>query len=66
MKKWLGDLPATCNICNKPLATTFFDGKTQMGPWAIMCSSCHKVHGIGLGTGRGQKYDAKTKEKVAG
>jgi len=24
--------------------------------WAIMCPQCHKDRGVGLGTGRGQRY----------
>lgn len=32
-----------------------YDGKTKMGPWANMCAIAFKRHGVGLGTGRGQK-----------
>jgi hypothetical protein len=32
-----------------------YDGATKMGPWAYMCEVCFKMHGVGLGTGRGQK-----------
>lgn len=34
----------------------FVDGRTQMGPWANMCMTCHRRHGVGLGTGKGQRY----------
>lgn len=32
-----------------------YDGKTKRGPWANMCDACFGTHGIGLGTGRGQR-----------
>lgn len=32
-----------------------YDGKTVRGPWANMCEDCFQSHGIGLGTGRGQR-----------
>jgi hypothetical protein len=32
-----------------------YDGKTTAGPWANMCGPCFGTHGIGLGTGRGQR-----------
>lgn len=74
-KKWIsGGGPPECDIClNFHYKTTdltkeefFVDGKTQMGPWALMCPRCFKLYGVGLGTGRGQKYDSKTLEKVEG
>lgn len=61
-KKWLSDVPPACQICNVPFHDVFIDGKTAFGPWAIMCSICHRDQGIGLGIGKGQKYDLKTKE----
>lgn len=32
-----------------------YDGKTRTGPWANMCQDCFTQHGVGLGTGRGQR-----------
>lgn len=32
-----------------------YDGKTIRGPWANMCEECFGTHGVGLGTGRGQR-----------
>ena len=32
-----------------------FDGKTIMGPWANMCRIHFASHGVGLGTGKGQR-----------
>lgn len=62
--KWLGALPVKCDLCSAKLGKVFYDGKTQFGPWGIMCHSCFTYKGCGLGTGRGQKYDSKTGEKV--
>ena len=33
-----------------------YDGKTYMGSWASMCERHFEQYGIGLGTGRGQRY----------
>ena len=38
-----------------PGVEAVYDGKTIRGPWANMCEECFGTHGIGLGTGRGQK-----------
>lgn len=65
-KTWYGSKPE-CQICGNDNPTPeFVDGRTRMGPWALMCLSCHKTHGVGLGTGKGQKYNAETLEKVEG
>ena len=65
-KKWLSELPANCQVCNKPFGKYFIDGKTIMGPWGLMCVSCHEKIGDGLGVGHGQKYLTKTKTGVDG
>lgn len=74
-KKWRGTWPAECDICmyfNDGVKTDlrnvpyFVDGATRQGPWALMCPECHAMHGVGLGTGRGQKYDSKTLVKLEG
>jgi hypothetical protein len=54
--KWMGPAPQSCEVCSQPITDTFVDGKTHMGPWANMCSGCHKHHGTGLGMGKGQQY----------
>lgn len=70
VKKWFGTWPANCDICKTDLSTPpilwFIDGRTKQGPWALMCSQCHYSYGVGLGTGRGQKYDSKTLVKLEG
>lgn len=65
-KQWTGPAPASCDICSRKLVGFFVDGKTSFGPWAIMCDACHRVSGVGLGVGKGQRYDAVTRLKVGG
>jgi hypothetical protein len=62
---WAGKSPEKCDICHGDIKDHFVDGKTKMGPWANMCEKCHRQHGVGLGEGKGQKYD-KTGKKVEG
>jgi hypothetical protein len=63
--RWRGSLPTTCQVCQEPLKGFFIDGYTHShGRWGIMCVACHKQFGTGLGTGRGQKFDMTTLEKV--
>lgn len=68
VKRWIGSVPANCDICHEPISKTFIDGRTVYGPWAYMCSVCHSQVGVGLGTGKGQKYeqDGESWIKVAG
>ncbi len=57
---WIGPLEERCQLGHEPIVDEFIDGKTVMGPWAIMCPACHRLHGVGLGTGRGQRYRLQT------
>jgi hypothetical protein len=65
-KKWLGS--GTCDICGTIDKDFFVDGRFKASStWALMCSKCWSTKGCGqLGLGHGQKYDAKTKEKLEG
>ena len=65
-RKWLSEAPTHCDLCNDELTDTFVDGKTLQGPWGNMCVYCHDVYGVGFGTGRGQKYNLETLEKLEG
>jgi hypothetical protein len=49
---WRGEPPVRCECCPSDLAADFIDGKTEFGFWAIMCPTCHAVHG----DGKGQRY----------
>lgn len=60
IKKWESEMPEKCDICDHPLEEVFVDGKTSMGPWAIMCEGCHLMQGGELGTGKGQLYSRGT------
>jgi hypothetical protein len=55
-KFWCGEGPKVCQICDRPIAEVFVDGRTQWDCWAFMCRDCHETHGEGLGTGKGQLY----------
>lgn len=63
-KKWLSTPPKDCDICVGPIVTKFIDGRTKGGPWGNMCPACHKVHGVGLGIGKGQLYEYNGKDWV--
>lgn len=61
--------PTQCDLCQRPITKDFVDGRTQRGPWGNLCLGCHRSEGVGLGTGKGQKYernDAGDYVKVAG
>lgn len=57
-KYWMSAPPEKCDTCDEPIGDVFYDAKTEMGPWACMCLSCHTLGpGLGkLGTGLGQEY----------
>lgn len=46
-----------CDFCRQPISRVMVDGKTEAGPWALMCLECHFNNGCGLGTGKGQRYE---------
>ena len=64
--KWHGS--EECDFCQCDVTTKpyFVDGTTRQGPWACMCPDCFTLHGRGLGTGVGQKYNGRTMEKMEG
>ena len=67
VKKWMGDV-GRCEFCEVDLNEEeyFIDGATSLGPWAMMCETCHIRYGRGLGMGKGQKYLTSTREKIEG
>ena len=68
-KKWTPPRPTECQICREPeaIATNFIDGRMNGSTtWGIMCSRCHATFGVGLGLGKGQKYDTQTLTKIGG
>lgn len=69
-KRWFGDVPAACELCKKPMTgNVFFDAVVRVHTrnlWALVCETCHRHFGVGLGTGKGQKYDLTTMAKLEG
>jgi hypothetical protein len=65
-EKWRGTKPFVCELCRRELFHSFYDARTKMGPWAILCVICFGEKGVGLGLGKGQKYDMNTLEKLEG
>lgn len=73
---WAESAPVVCDMCKQVLAnchapgadpsTTFVDGQTVMGSWAIMGEGCFPIYGVGLGTGKGQRFNIETGEKLEG
>lgn len=59
VRYWMGSQPTNCDICSAKLTTQFIDGKTKLGPWGLLCISCHAKMGCGLGLGKGQKYELR-------
>lgn len=55
-----------CDLCKQPAKDVYIDGKTKFGYWANMCASCFMERGVGLGSGKGQKYNVRTGTKLAG
>lgn len=50
-----------CDLCGKE---ALYDAKTVEGPWGYLCHSCFTFHGIGLGTGLGQRLILKKREET--
>lgn len=66
---WCGPAPKHCDVDYEPIGDVFIDGVVRTGSWGIMCPSCHRKFGLGLGHGRGQKYRRREDgrfEKVEG
>ena len=66
MSKWIGSKPEKCELCEKPFEKFFYDARTKWGQWGLLCLRCVERDGVGLGLGKGQKYDLATLEKVEG
>lgn len=63
-KRWNGSPNPGCDICGDGDLQDFIDGKTTQGPWAVMCEGCFILHGTGLGTGFGQRYEQHVDENT--
>jgi hypothetical protein len=66
---WLSPRPTQCNACEGSFlkhTVAFVDGWIPGVGWGVYHISCFKTHKGVLGTGRGQKYNMKTLEKIDG
>jgi hypothetical protein len=56
-KYWMGEVMDREDF-GQLIVNVFYDGKTKMGPWAIMSEASWQRKGIGrTGIGFGQKYE---------
>jgi hypothetical protein len=57
---WIGDVGPKDDF-GIAIDDEFIDGKTRMGPWAMMTLASWRRYGIGrLGAGCGQRYKKQT------
>ena len=54
-KYWIGDMPELDDF-GITIQNVVIDGRTKLGPWAMMTPETFKNFGVGLGLGFGQKY----------
>jgi hypothetical protein len=68
-QKWISPFDK-CDICEnkiKGVAEFFVDGKIKNATcWALMCPTCFRDHGVGIGYGVGQKYNGTNGELLEG
>lgn len=55
MTSWVGSVPREDDF-GVIIGERFVDGKTVLGPWAIMSVQSFHTYGVGLGVGKGQLY----------
>lgn len=54
---WEGAEIKCCTLCNNPIDRFFVNGLVvRLRDFTILCLACHGTEGIGLGSGKGQKY----------
>lgn len=53
--RWMGGVDKKDSY-GVPITDDFIDGVTKSGQWAIMTPESYRLHGAGLGWGRGQRY----------
>ena len=68
VRRWCGTKPVKCDLCNRRFNSTedkhFYDFRNTInGSWGLGCKKCFQRYGVGLGIGRGQKYNLLTMEK---
>lgn len=56
-KHWTGTPPSTCDLCDTPISTEFYDARIpRYGSWGLICSDCFKDEDCKGGLGSGQHY----------
>lgn len=58
-KYWVGSKITNCDLCKAELTDTFYDAQVYRAGWAILCPKCFSEVGVGLGEGKGQKFEKK-------
>jgi hypothetical protein len=53
---WISEPPAVCELCGQKIKETFADARTVQGPWGSLDLKCLRIHGVGVGKGKGQVY----------
>lgn len=65
---WQGKL--TCDLCGQSVqqgCDWFADANVpRLGGWALCCQHCATSYDVKFGTGKGQKFNAQTREKIEG
>jgi len=59
------ECPNKCQICQDTMsdAQEFYDFRAFTGNWYDGCVSCWCAHGVGLGVGKGQRYERQEDAK---
>lgn len=55
-KYWTGSPPDEDDFGQK-ISDVFYDAKSKLGPWGFMNPETFKFYGVGVGSGRGQRYE---------
>jgi hypothetical protein len=58
--EWIGAVK--CSLCGKREPEGIIYGATITGEWAVMCERCYRTHGVGLGAGRGRRYERQQRD----
>lgn len=74
---YTGEPPKQCELCKAAITTVFIDGQVramcyspvntryvQRFVWSHVCVECHARTGIGLGSGKGTRYEKTGKNFV--
>lgn len=58
MKKVIWHGGRKCDICGKEIKEgRLYDARTTHDCWATMCNDCYVRYGVGVGNGKGQRYE---------